>query len=145
LYRRWRALPEEVRFLGRLAIYALGIGVAYWFVSYEAAGTVLLIGFGIATGGGFVVLWRGSRRGAAGASVPASDPGSDPGASPDGPFGDESGPVPSGSLVPLEVGFGIAVIGLGLVFGPWLILAGVVPFLAGAWSWLGAAGREIDR
>jgi hypothetical protein len=139
-YERWRALPEEVRFLGRLAIYALGVGVVYWFVSYEPAGTVLLIGFGIATGAGFVVLWRGSRAAAASAAGTVETS-----TQPDGPFGDETGAIPLGSLVPLEVGFGIAVIGLGLVFGPWLILAGLIPLLAGAWSWLGAAGREIDR
>ena len=61
VWERWAGLPEEVRLLGQISVYALVIGTAYWFVSYEAAGTVLLLGFGIATGAGFVVLWRGSR------------------------------------------------------------------------------------
>lgn len=137
---RWAGLPEEVRLLGQISVYALVIGTVYWFVSYEAAGTVLLLGFGIATGAGFVVLWRGSR-----VSVGADPAAADRGTAnrPDGPFGDESGAIPGASIVPLEIGFGIAVMALGLVFGLWLTAAGVIPFLAGAWSWLRAVAREI--
>jgi hypothetical protein len=42
--------PEEVTFFLFLGAFALVIGVIYWFVSYELAGTILLVGFGIATG-----------------------------------------------------------------------------------------------
>ena len=37
-------MPEELRFLLRSALYSVVIGVVYWFVSYEWAGTVLLVG-----------------------------------------------------------------------------------------------------
>ncbi|HXG40643.1 MAG TPA: hypothetical protein VNJ28_06840, partial [Candidatus Limnocylindrales bacterium] len=50
LERIWNAppgRPEETRLFVRLAAYGLGIGLIYWFVSYETAGTVLLVGFGL--------------------------------------------------------------------------------------------------
>jgi Cytochrome c oxidase subunit IV len=133
-------MPEEVRFFGRLSIYALVVGVVYWVISYEYAGTVLLIGFGIATGAAFLVL-RGSRQ------RPDAGEHAD-GAierEPDGPFGDESGPVPTRSAAPLAVGFGLAVIGLAGAFGPWFLLAGAVPLLLGAADWLHAANHELDQ
>lgn len=134
-------MAEEVRFFGRLSLYALVVGAGYWFISYEAAGTALLLGFGLATGAAFVVLRR-DQPAANGDGSP--DPVRYPGR-PDGPFGDESGPVPTRSAAPLAVGFGIAVIALGGAFGPWFILAGVVPLLIGAADWLRAANRELDQ
>jgi hypothetical protein len=130
-------MPEEVRFFGRLSVYALVVGVAYWFISYESAGTVLLIGFGIATGAAFLVL-RGSPQRAEAADGSATR-------EPDGPFGDESAPVPTRSAAPLAVGFGLAVIGLAGAFGPWFLLAGAVPLLIGATDWLHAANHELDQ
>jgi hypothetical protein len=62
---------------------------------------------------------------------------------PDGPFGDESGPLPTRSVAPLAVGFGVAVIGMAGAFGPWFALAGAVPLLLGAADWLRAANREL--
>ena len=50
LVRRIRTLPEEVLFFGRLAIYGLAIGTVYWFLTYEAIGTVLLLAVGGALG-----------------------------------------------------------------------------------------------
>ena len=106
-------MADEVRLFGRLSAYALVVGTIYWFVSYELAGTVLLLGFGLATGLAFIILFRRDRkvRAARAAGAPIRDDGAGPG--PDGPFGDESGPVPTRSAAPLVVGFGIAVIALG--------------------------------
>ncbi len=117
-------MPEEVRFFGRLSLYAVAAGLVYWFVSYETAGTVLLLGFGIATGVAFLAL-RGSRR------RPDDGARDEQARVPDGPFGDESAPVPTRSAAPLAVGFGIAVIGLAGAFGPWFAIAGAVPLLVG--------------
>lgn len=132
-------MPEEIRFFGRLSIYALVVGVIYWFLSYEAAGTVLLVGFGIANGAGFLVL-RGAPR--PGTSTEAEREASH---APDGPFGDESGPVPTRSAAPLAVGFGLAVAGLAGAFGPWFLLAGAVPLAIGAVDWLRSANQELDQ
>ena len=55
-------MADEVRLFGRLSLYALVVGTIYWFVSYEVAGTVLLLGFGLATGLAFIILWRRDRK-----------------------------------------------------------------------------------
>jgi len=137
LNRAWQRLPDEVRLFARLAPYALIVGTIYWFVSYELAGTVLLIGFGLATGLAFLVMWRTSRRLP---EVPLAEAPSRP----DGPFGDERGPVPTRSAAPLVVGFGLAVMALGGAFGPWFALVGIVPVILGGVDWLRAARRELD-
>jgi hypothetical protein len=134
-------MAEEVRFFGRLSLYALIVGAIYWFVSYEAAGTVLLIGFGLATGTAFIVLRRGEPRASRqGEAAEAAFPGR-----PDGPFGDESAPVPTRSAAPLVVGFGVAVMALAGAFGPWFLLTGAIPFLLGAIDWLRSANRELHQ
>jgi hypothetical protein len=130
-------MPEEIRFFGRLSVYALITGTIYWFLSYDATGTVLLLGFGFATGAGFLVLWRSGRREVS-ASVDVSS-------LPDGPFGDESAPVPTRSAAPLALGFGVAVMALAGAFGFWFLIAGAVPFLLGATDWLRAASRELSQ
>jgi hypothetical protein len=131
-------MPEEVGFFGRTAAYGLFIAAVYWFVSYEVAGTVLLAGFGLATGVGFVLLLRRHRSGEreareAGGSLRT-----------DAPFSDESGAVPLRSFAPLELGVGVTILGLGLVFGIWFVILAIVPLAAGSFGWIRAARREHD-
>ena len=135
-------MAEEVRLFGRLSLYALVVGTIYWFVSYEVAGTVLLLGFGLATGLAFIILWRRDRKVRAAGRAGDGDGGA---LDPDGPFGDESGPVPTRSAAPLVVGFGVAVIALGGAFGPWFVITGLVPVILGAADWLRSANRELDQ
>lgn len=136
-------MPEEVRFFARSAVFALVLGVIYWFVSYETAGTVLLLAFALA---GFVataLLGRDARRA-------AREAGSDELGRPwtwaqlspadqDSPFPSDEGRVPGASVAPLAVASGVALAMLGLVFGPWLILMAAVPLLVGGRIWL----REV--
>lgn len=146
-------MADEVKLFGRLSLYALVVGTIYWFVSYELAGTVLLLGFGLATGLAFIILFRRDRkvraeRALTAGEVPAdaaSPPPTGDDLAPDGPFGDESGPVPTRSAAPLVVGFGLAVIALGVAFGPWFAITGLVPVLIGAADWLRAANHELDQ
>jgi hypothetical protein len=133
--------PEEVWFFLRIAAYAIFIGTVYWFVSYEAAGTMLLYGFGIAAGFGTLILLFGAR-GRRRTGEPSPEPGTEPGLEPDGPFGDESGRIPSPTLAPFAVGLGAALLGVGLILGPWLIGLGLIVFAWGGLDWLFAAGRE---
>jgi hypothetical protein len=133
-------MSEEVKFFGRLSVYALIVGTVYWFLSYEAAGTVLLLGFGVATGLAFVVLRGGAPAQPGGQAALEDVPGR-----PDGPFGDESGPVPGRSAAPLAVGFGVAVIALAGAFGPWFLAVGALPALVGAVDWLRSSNRELDQ
>jgi hypothetical protein len=140
-------MADEVKLFGRLSLYALVVGTIYWFVSYEFVGTVMLLGFGLATGLAFIILFRRDRkvRAARAADGSATDDQAGRGRRPDGPFGDESGPVPTRSAAPLIVGFGIAVIALGGAFGPWFAITGLVPVLIGAADWLRAANRELEQ
>jgi hypothetical protein len=142
-HERAQSVPEEVRFVGRLAAYGLLIGVVYWFVAYEVAGTVLLIAFGLATGFATVVFALDARRKRHGPlprrplewlalSTDEEAP----------PFADDPGAIPLGSSAPLEFGFGAAVASLGLVFGAWLVALGMVPLVIGAAGWLRDAMAE---
>ncbi|HEX9044983.1 MAG TPA: cytochrome c oxidase subunit 4, partial [Candidatus Limnocylindrales bacterium] len=54
-------MTEEVRFFRRVAIYAVVVGVIYWFASYEWIGTTLLFVFGGGAGVATLLLWRGAR------------------------------------------------------------------------------------
>jgi len=128
-------MPEELRFLMRSGLYGLVIGGIYWFVSYEWVGTLMLVGVGIATG----ALWliasaqlrvhgqRPSGRPWSWLLLPQPDQSG---------MSDESGRLPGHSAAPLTVGFGLALAGLGLVFGPALIIAAAVPIVVGLRAWL---------
>jgi hypothetical protein len=62
----------------------------------------------------------------------------------DTPFEDESGRLPGETLAPLSLGLGIALAITAVVFGPWLIVAGLLPLTWGAWTWLSGARDELD-
>jgi hypothetical protein len=119
--------PSETLFFLFLAAFALVIGAIYWFVSYEVAGSVLLLAFGLATGIFAIVLRRTGRRGV------------------DRPFLDETCRFPSETTAPLAVGAGIALISLATIFGPAPLLVGALPLAWGAWAWLSGAGAELAR
>ena len=99
-----------------------------------------LLGFGVANGVGFLALWNNRRHMAATDAAAGPDQ-----PRPDGPFGDESGPVPTRSAAPLAVGTGVAVMALAGAFGPWFLVAGAVPFLMGTTDWLRSAIRELNQ
>jgi Cytochrome c oxidase subunit IV len=136
-------VPEELRFLLRSALYSAVIGVVYWFISYEWAGTVLLVGAGVATGALLLILaalWRSQDRRLSGRPwtwllIGPPTESSD--------MTDETGRLPGNSAAPLTVGFGLALAGLGLVFGPALIVAAAVPILIGLRAWLASGMAEF--
>jgi hypothetical protein len=123
-------LPEEVLVFARLAAFGLIVGTVYWFVAYEAAGTVLLLGFGIATAVAAIILWVRSRKIA--------------GAADHGLLGTDPGPIPAPAYAPVHVGVGAGLVALGLAFSPLLVLTGLVVMVIGARYWLEAAMREAD-
>ena len=146
--------PQETRFFAVLGIFGLVISVIYWFVSYEPAGTALLLAFGGATGLAALRLGLGRpRRVARGAQVEPADAlageqrgeGSGGGTGGvDRPFADESGRLPTDTLAPLSLGLGIALALTGVVFGPWLVVAGLIPLAWGAFEWLSRASEELE-
>ena len=130
--------PQETRFFLLIWGWAGALGIVYWFVSHEVAGTVLLAGLALASGTISVFLIRARRqlkrpRAADGATIGA-----------DRPFGDETGRLPDPTLAPFAVGLGIALMVLGPVFGLAPVAVGVVSLLSGASMWFRAARDELD-
>ncbi len=98
--------------------------VIYWFVSYEPAGTVLLLGTALATYVMAAYAWLRSRRSA----DPVEDtPDADPGAA----AGEPITSFTMDSPWPLVFGIGIAVLASGFVFGPALLALGAIVCVAG--------------
>jgi hypothetical protein len=136
-------MPEEIRFLGRSALFGIVLGTIYWFVAYEPAGTILLVGFGVA--GALIAV---------GLAVRARSRGVLPGGqSPLGwflfgpeddrsPFGEDPDRLPNVTSAPLFIGIGFALAALALAFGPWFLLAAAPPIAVGGWSWIAAIVAE---
>jgi hypothetical protein len=136
--------PQETRFFLLIAGWAGALGVIYWFVSYEVAGTVLLAGLALATGALSVWLIRSQRlRRRAEAGAPGA--GASEARAPevvDRPFLDEEGRLPAPTLAPFAVGLGLALAVLGPVFGLAPVAVGAVSFLWGAGTWFAASREE---
>ena len=143
--------PQEVRFFLFLSAFGIVVAIAYWFVSYETAGTVLLLGFGFATG---VVGLRLASAPAARAvrdrararddAIPTVDATGGGTGGIDRPFLDESGRLPDETVAPFAVGLGLAIASTGFIFGPAPVVVGVLPLAWGAWTWLSRARDELD-
>jgi hypothetical protein len=100
------------------AAFMVTIGLIYWFTSYEPSGTVLLllcVGLGVIPG---TYLLQKSRR------SPAL-PEDRPDATPDELAG-RIGSFPESSVWPFVLAIGAAITGVGLVFGIWATVPGVV-------------------
>jgi hypothetical protein len=148
--------PQEARFFLFLSAFGLVVGAIYWFVSYETAGTVLLLAFGFATGvfGLRLATSRAARdvrdrsarkpAGSGDAAVPTVDSTGGGTGGVDRPFLDESGRLPDETIAPFAVGLGLAVGATGVIFGPAPVIVGVLPFAWGAWTWLSSAGSELE-
>jgi hypothetical protein len=136
--RGLRDVPEEIWFFVRLAIYGWIVGIAYWFLTYEVVGSLLLIAFGFASTFIALLLDRTRRR----AGRPPEGPPTPDQPDLEGPFGSPIGRLPAPTFAPLEVGIGIGIASLSLAFGAWLALAAVLPLLGGTLSWLRSAERE---
>ena len=134
---------EERRFFLRIGLFTVAAGVVYWFLSYEAAGSLMLVLVGIAT----VVL------------VSLLRPFSDESGTRSGPLGiardlltfedrsADSSPIelaepafPSLSLQPVMLSMGAGALAVGMVFGAWLWIPGALLFAGAAWRWL----TELD-
>ena len=138
--RRITKLPREILYFAGIGLYGSGIGIVYWLVTREVAGFVLLTTFGAASAGFALVLLASLPEGDRETSYEPDQPDA---RRVEGAFGTLTGRIPSGSLAPLEVGFGIAVSSLSLAFGIWMLLAGIVPILAGAYGWIRSTEREL--
>ena len=144
--------PQETRFFLVIAGWAGALGVIYWFVSSEVAGTALLAGLALASGLISVWLIRARRlaaphpatSGAPDLPVDRKDASGDGASGVDRPFLDESGRLPDPTLAPFAVALGIALVVLGPVFGAAPVAVGLLSFLWGASLWLRDARDELD-
>jgi cytochrome c oxidase subunit IV len=107
-----------------VAAYLVAIATVYWFVTYEEAGTLLLIGAGLMVA---LVAAYLARRGALERhpSGPAA-PEDDPEASPRGFAGSAVGSFPFSSAWPIVLVGGFVVTALGILFSVILLPIGVV-------------------
>jgi hypothetical protein len=143
-------VSEEVRFFLRTALYTAAIGVVYWFVSYEWAGTVLLA-FLAASVLFFVIVVSASIRTTRaeveghGDSAPRRAGNlinrlvgfeEHPGEASSAPLEFVDDVFPSASIWPFVLAAGITLVGLGLLYGPWLWIPGAGLTLAAGLSWL---------
>lgn len=108
---------EALIFVGVAAFMGV-IGAIYWFASYEDAGTTLLattVGLGLIPGGFLLYRTRGM----------GSRPEDRPDAVPDDGAG-VVGSFPEASIWPFVLAAGAALAGIGLVFGLWASLPGLL-------------------
>jgi hypothetical protein len=134
-------MPEELRVFVRAALYLAVVTAIYWFVSYESAGT-LLLGAAAFACVVFVVLARSFGRKTEERSggvmrravtlVALDDEGGDV----PPPLEVEQEPVVTASPWPLGAALALMLIGLGLLYGPWLWVPGAGLAGAAAWGWL---------
>jgi hypothetical protein len=96
------------------AVFGAAIGGLYWVVAREPTGTVLLAFFAAAPLIAAVYLWRGAR----GDPPPEDSPDADPG----GFAGVELGIFATESAWPVIFAGASLLVGVGFVFGTWLLL-----------------------
>ncbi len=133
-------MSEEVRFFLRIALYTFLIATIYWFVSYEHAGTTLLVFLGAAAVffASFVLL-KSERKEVKGGRGPLGflkrTLGFDEPDDAQGPLATEEEAVDA-TIWPLGAALGATLVALGLVFGPWLWIPGLGLTIASATAWL---------
>lgn len=128
-------MAEELRFFVRVGLWTVLVGTIYWLLTYEEAGTWLLAGV-LAS----VVFFVGiiafnvtaSRRGGRGVKhlLGFTDTG------PDNPLALDEDVFPLSSAWPAIVSVAAVLVGVGLIYGPWLWIPGVALALISAWGWL---------
>ena len=140
-------MAEELRLFVRAAIYVGGAGAVYWLVSSEPAGTVLLAAL-LAGLVAFVLMaalfapriisdLRAPEAGTAGLLGRANRLiGFHERPDADAPLQGGPGLIPLASVWPVAMAAAAAVMGLGLVFGAWLLIPGIVLLVGAGLGWL---------
>jgi Cytochrome c oxidase subunit IV len=141
-------MTDEAGILLRVSIFGLVAAVVYWFLSYEAFGTVALLLLGAGPGfAGLILIQEQRQRGGTGesraiamrrlAGIPPPDP---PG--PRDLQAEDLGVLPLPTIWPLAASLGVAVLFTGLIYGLWLVILGLGLLGYAAWGWLAAVNRE---
>ncbi|MFL5882274.1 MAG: cytochrome c oxidase subunit 4 [Actinomycetota bacterium] len=141
-------MTDEAGILLRVSIFGLVAAVIYWFLSYEAFGTVALLLLGAGPGfAGLVLIQEQRQRGGTGetranalrrlAGIPPQDP---PG--PEDLEAEDLGVLPLPTVWPLAAALGFTILFTGLIYGLWLVILGLGLLGYAAWGWLAAVNRE---
>jgi hypothetical protein len=141
-------MTDDAALLLRVAVFGLVAGAVYWFVSYEAFGTValLLLGAGAGFAALFAIRHRRREDGSAEsraemlrrfAGLPKPDP---PG--PKALEDEDLAVLPLPSIWPFAASLGLTVALSGLIFGLWLVIVGLAIALYSGWGWIAAVMRE---
>jgi hypothetical protein len=141
-------MTDEAGILLRVSIFGLVAAVIYWFLSYEAFGTVALLLLGAGPGfAGLVLIQEQRQRGGTGetranalrrlAGIPPQDP---PG--PEDLEAEDLGVLPLPTIWPLAAALGFTILFTGLIYGLWLVILGIGLLAYAAWGWLAAVNRE---
>jgi hypothetical protein len=146
-------VAEELRFFVRSLLYLAPIALVYWLVSDEPAGTALLVALIVA----FVVFVALAIHVAPSAVSDLRPPGGGTLSRVVGAVNraigfhertDTAPPlragaelVPVGSPWPIVAAAAIVTVGLGLIFGEWLVVPGLVLLTAAGLGWL----TQFDR
>jgi hypothetical protein len=115
-----RAIRVQYRVYLAIGGFLFVTGVVYWFLSYEDAGTVMLLLAGVL---GFIIgvwIWIQARR-------PAGTESEDQ--------GQHQEWLPHSSIWPFWIGLGAAFAAGGLAMSPWLVAPGVIVLLIGVVGW----------
>jgi hypothetical protein len=138
-------VAEEVRFFLRTAIYTLTITVIYWFVSYEIAGSTLLLTLGLAAiffvVVGIVMIRQAGKHALPEDTRPAKGlrhlVGFDEKAGEaSSPLALEEDLIPSSSIWPLVTAVAAFLLGLGLIYGGWMWGPATVLAIVALWGWV---------
>jgi hypothetical protein len=100
------------------AAFFVVVGIVYWFVSYEPAGTLMFCLWSVAFLFGSLFLRVAGARGAVAAD--------DPRLRPQDAAGDWVGAFPAGSPWPIVLALGLTCVLAGLLYGIWLVIPGVL-------------------
>ena len=146
-------MAEELRFFLRGLVYLVPITLVYWLVSDEPAGTALLVALvvGFVAVVGLVLLHapsaasdlRPASAGAARRVLGALNRAIGFHERVDAPAPLEGGPelVPTASPWPVITAASVVIAGLGVIFGTWLLLPGLVLLGWAVIGWL----TQLDR
>lgn len=140
-------MAEELRFFLRTGLYVTAVAVVYWLVSYEPAGTVLLVVLALAVAALIAVAAAFAPRtvddltGAGGPirrSLGTLNRVIGFHERPDVAPPLEGGPeiVPLASAWPIVTAAAMVIVGLGLIFGTWLLVPGIALLVVGGVGWL---------